>query len=311
MNTEAVSTVEEYIRQAPAENRPLLEKVRDIIRATVPEGTKETIAYRMPTYRYNGNLIHFALFKNHLGIYPGAEAVEHFSEEIEGYKTSKGAIQFPLHQPLPEELIGRILEYNIGRFKDRKGPDWHQHRDNWQEAAEIMQHIINRTDLKKEFKWGSDIYTFQGKNVVGWGGFKDFFSIWFYNGVFLEDKEKVLISASEGKTKALRQWRFTDAAQMDEKKIMAYIQEAIQVIKDGREIRPEKSPPPVPAGLFHEHLQADPAFRQAFGRLTPGKQKEYIEYIDEARQEKTKLARLEKIKPLISEGKGLHDKYKR
>ena len=305
------STVEEYIALAPAKNRTLLENLRQIICETVPAETKETIAYRMPTYRYNGNLIHFALFKNHLGIYPGSAAIESFSDETGPYKTSKGAIQLPLDQPLPEDLIRRLVRFNLDLLKDREGPDWHKYRNNWQEATEIMQGIVNRTELQKEFKWGSDIYTFQGKNVVGWGGFKDFFSVWFYNGVFLEDKEKVLITASEGKTKALRQWRFTDAAQMNEKKLMAYILEAIQVVKDGKEIKPEKSAPPVPGGLFEEHLQADPVFRQAFERLTPGKQREYIEYIDEAKQEKTRLTRLEKIKPLVLDGKGLNDKYKR
>lgn len=311
MNTETFSTVEEYIALAPLERRPLLKKVRQIIRETVPSGTKETIAYRMPTFRYNGNLVHFALFKNHLGIYPGAAAIENFSEEIGRYKTSKGAIQLPLDEPLPEELIRRIVRFNADLLKDREGPDWHKFNANWKEATEIMQDIVNRTGLQKEFKWGSDIYTFQGKNVVGWGGFKDFFSVWFYNGVFLEDKEKVLIAASEGKTRALRQWRFTDAAQMDEKKITTYILESIQTVKDGKEIRPEKSKPLKPAGLLNEHLEADPAFRDAFNRLTPGKQKEYIEYIEEAKQEKTKLTRLEKIKPMIGEGKGLNDKYKR
>lgn len=196
--------------------------------------------------------------------------------------------------------------------ENREVSRWHQYRDSWPEAAEIMQNIVSRfTELRKEFKWGTDIYTFQGKNVIGWGGFKNFFSIWFYNGVFLEDKEKVLVTASEGKTKALRQWRFTDAVQMDEKKITAYVAEALQVAKDGKEIKPEKSVPLKPEGLLSEHLQADPTFLQAFERLTPGKQKEYIEYINEAKQEKTRLTRLEKIKPMVSEGKGLHDKYKR
>lgn len=196
--------------------------------------------------------------------------------------------------------------------ENREVSKWHQYRGSWPEAVEIMQNIVSRfTELRKEFKWGTDIYTFQGKNVIGWGGFKNFFSIWFYNGVFLEDKEKVLISASEGKTKALRQWRFTDTAQIDEKKITAYVAEALQVAKDGKEIKPEKSVPLKPEGLLSEHLQADPTFLQAFERLTPGKQKEYIEYINEAKQEKTKLTRLEKIKPMILEGKGLHDKYKK
>lgn len=305
------STVEEYIVQAPEEYRYLLEKLREMILETAPAGTQETISYQMPTYRYNGNLIHFALFKNHLGIYPGPAAIENFSGEIREYKSSKGAIQLPLDRPLPEELIRRILHFNLDLLKDRQGPDWHKYRNKWQEAVEVMQNIVNRTELQKEFKWGSDIYTFQGKNVVGWGGFKDFFSVWFYNGVFLEDSEKVLISASEGKTKALRQWRFTHAAEMDEKKLTAYILEAIQVVRDGKEIKPEKSLPPEPSGLLLDHLQTDPAFRQAFSRLTPGKQKEYIEYIEEAKQEKTRISRLEKIKPMVGEGKGLNDKYKR
>lgn len=308
---DAVSTVDEYIRQAPAEHRTLLERVRQVIRETVPAGTKETISYRIPTYRYTGNIIHFALLKNHLGIYPGAAAIEHFAEDISAYPTSRGAIRIPLGQPLPEDLIRRLLYFNIDLLKDRNRPNWHQYRESWKEAVEIMQGIINRMDLKKEFKWGSDIYTFQGKNVVSWGGFKEFFSVWFHNGVFLEDKEKVLISASEGKTKALRQWRFTDVSQMDEKKITAYILEAIQTVKDGREIRPARSKPAEPMGLLKEHLQADPAFQLAFSKLTPGKQKEYIEYFNDAKQEKTRLTRLEKIKPLVLEGKGLNDKYKR
>lgn len=309
MNT--FTTVEEYIAQAPAERRPLLQKVREIIRKTVPDDTLETISYQMPTYRHNGNIIHFALFKNHLGIYPGPAAIEHFAEELSEYKTSKGAVQIPFDQPLPEELIGRIVHFNLDRLKDRQGPSWHKYKGNWKEAEEIMQRMVNRTELQKEFKWGTDIYTLHGKNVVGWGGFKDFFSIWFYNGVFLEDKEKVLIAASEGKTKALRQWRFTRAAQMDEKKILAYILESIQTVKDGKEIKPEKSRPLQPGGLLKEHLGADTVFQQAFERLTPGKQKEYIEYIEEAKQEKTKLTRLEKIRPLVCEGKGLNDKYKK
>ena len=309
MNT--FSTVEEYIAQAPAERRPLLEKLREIIRKTAPADTQESISYQMPTYRYNGNLIHFALFKSHLGLYPGPAAIGNFSEELRVYKTSKGAIQLPLGEPLPEELIARIVHFNLDRLKDRQGPNWHKYKSKWKEAAEIMQNIVNKTELRKEFKWGTDIYTLRGKNVVGWGGFKDFFSIWFYNGVFLEDKEKVLISASGGKTKALRQWRFTDMAQMDQNKILAYILESIQTIKDGKEVKPEKSGPMLPVGLLQEHLQADTAFRQAFNRLTPGKQKAYIEYIEEARQEKTKLGRLEKIKPLVMEGKGLNDQYKR
>src|SRR3546814_4271515 len=120
-----------------------------------------------------------------------------------------------------------------------------------------MNQIIGQTPLKKEFKWGTDIYTFQGKNVVGWGGFKSFFSIWFYNGVFLEDKEKVLVSASEGKTKSLRQWRFTDVKEMNEKKILAYIQESIQTIIDGKSLQPQKNKPAKPEGVLKVALRSE------------------------------------------------------
>ncbi|MCD8538520.1 MAG: DUF1801 domain-containing protein, partial [Leadbetterella sp.] len=228
------STVEEYIALAPAERRSLLEEVRRVIREALPAEAQETISYQMPTYRYNGNLIHFALFKNHLGIYPGTAAIENFSEELREYKTSKGTIQLPPDAPLPEELIRRIVRFNLDRQENRQSPDWHKYDAHWKEAVEIMQNIVNRTELEKEFKWGTRVYTYQGKNVVGWGGFRGFFSIWFYNGVFLEDKDQVLITASEGKTKSLRQWRFTDVAQMDEKKITAYVLEAIQTVKDGK-----------------------------------------------------------------------------
>ena len=311
MKAENVSHVDNYIRQAAEAYRPLLQELRSLILETAPAGTQETIAYQMPTFRYNGNLIHFALFSRHLGIYPGPGAIEAFAEDLLPYKTSRGTIQLPLDQPLPKELLRKIIRFNADQLKDKESPGWHKYKDQWKEAYEIMQQIVNKTVLKKEFKWGNDIYTFQGKNIVGWAGFKDFFSVWFYNGVFLEDKEKVLITASEGKTKALRQWRFTDISRMDEAKIMAYILESVQTVKDGKEIRPERSAPPAPEGILLKKLELDQDFREAFDRLTPGKQKEYTEYIREAKQEKTQLARLEKIKPLILEGKGLHDKYRR
>lgn len=311
--SKSFSTIDEYIQSVDAGKQPLLNELRQLILKHAPEGTTETINYGMPTFRYNGNLIHFALFKNHLGLYPGTEAIEEFSPLLAGYKTSKGAVQLPLDKPLPNDLIKAMVDFNAEKLKDKTAPNWHKNYERWEECIELMHQLIVKTaePLQKEFKWGTDIYTFQKKNVIGWGGFKDFFSLWFYNGVFLEDKEKVLISASEGKTKALRQWRFTDVKDMDEKKILAYINESIQTIKDGKEIKAEKSAPKTIEGLLKDALESDSAFDLAFKKLTPGKQKEYIEHIAEAKQEKTKLTRLEKIKPLVLDGKGLHDKYKK
>lgn len=305
------TSVQNYIDSSSVEHQTKLLEIRKAILDVLPKEATETIAYQMPTYKLNGNLIHFALFKNHIGLYPGPAALEHFSDEIYGYKTTKGALQLPLDQPLPINLIQGIVEFNLEKQKDKKAPNWHEYRHTWPEAYTIMEEVIDKTDLKKEFKWGTDIYTLNGKNVVGWSGFKDFFSIWFYNGVFLEDKQKVLVNASEGKTKALRQWRFKNADEMDPKKILAYINESIQTILDGKEIKPEKSKILEIEGVLKEILDEDTSLKEAFDRLTPGKKKEYIEYINEAKQEKTKYSRIEKITPLILAGKSLNDKYKR
>lgn len=304
------SSIDEYIAGFDAHSQHVLERVRQVVRKAAPPDAKETISYQMPTFRWNGNLIHFAMNKNHLGLYPGPAAIEAFARDLESFRTSKGAIQIPLDGPLPERLIASIVRFNVERLKDKKSPDWGKYRSKWTECNEFMARLISMTPLKKEFKWGNDIYTYTGKHVVGWAGFKDFFSLWFYNGVFLEDKEGVLVNASEGKTKALRQWRFTDVNQMDEKKILAYIEESIQAVKDGKEIEPQKTANPPLEGLLKLTLDTDKPFRQAFERLTPGRQREYIGYIAEAKQEKTKKTRLAKIRPLVLVGKGLHDKYR-
>ncbi|SFS47223.1 DUF1801 domain-containing protein [Sphingobacterium wenxiniae] len=304
------NSVDEYIAQFDTAAQKLLEKLRQRIRKAAPEAT-ETMSYQMPTFRQKGNLIHFALSKNHLGVYPGPEAIEAFQEQLHEFKTSKGTIQFPLDKEIPDEIIEAIVYFNLERFKDKSSPDWKRYNQQWKEAAEIVQQVINELPLTKEFKWGGDIYTYQGKNVVGYGGFKNHFAILFYNGVFLEDKYNVLITASEGKTKALRQWRFSSSDEIEPDKIKTYIQEAIQTVIDGKEIKPEKSQTPVLAGILKKTLTQDKQLSEAFKKLTPGKQKEYILYVDEAKQEKTKLSRIDKIKSLILEGKGLHDKYKK
>ena len=305
------STIAQYISGFDPEKQKILNEVYRIIKKTAPTEAVESIAYKMPTFRYRGNLIHFAMFKKHLGLYPGSAAMEYFSEDLKKYKTSKGTVQVPLDEPVPEQLIRNLVAFNAERFQDKKRPVWNAYRGKWPEAEEMMQQLIVKTDLEKTVKWGSDIYTFEGKNVIGWGGFKDFFSLWFYNGVFLSDPYGVLISASEGKTKALRQWRFYDSSEMDENKIMAYIKESIQTIRNGKELKPERGTFKQPEGIFREWLEDNADIKDAFEKLTKGRQKEYIEYIDEAKQEKTKRARLEKIEHLIREGKGLNDRYRR
>lgn len=185
-----------------------------------------------------------------------------------------------------------------------------QNNKKWAEELDLLASILAKAPLVKQIKWGADVFTYNTKNVVSYGGFKHFFSLWFYNGVFLKDKYNVLINASEGKTVSLRQWRFTSKAELDEKKILEYVYEAIEIEKQGLKIKPVKfKPEPIPELLSHA-FKTDKNLKSSFEKLTPGKQKEYILYLNEPRLDKTKLTRLEKIKPMIIQGIGLNDKYK-
>lgn len=106
------ASVDEYISQFPADRREVMEKTRQIIREAAPKAT-EKISWGMPTYHLKENLVHFAMHKNHLGFYPSPEGIEAFSKQLEEYKKTKGAVQFPLAKPIPYELIGQITTYRV------------------------------------------------------------------------------------------------------------------------------------------------------------------------------------------------------
>ena len=107
-----VLTVDDYIADQAPELQPLLQRVRETICANAPDAI-EKISWRMPTYWQGENLIHFAAFKNHIGLYPGMNAVVHFAERLEGYKTSKGTIQLPLSKPIDFALIAEIVRWRV------------------------------------------------------------------------------------------------------------------------------------------------------------------------------------------------------
>jgi uncharacterized protein YdhG (YjbR/CyaY superfamily) len=112
MKTEYQKTIDDFIRQFPQDVQIVLQKVRETIKAVAPEAT-ESISYGIPTFQFHGNLVHFAGYAHHIGFYPGSEGVEHFRDELTGYKTSKGTIQFPLDKPIPFDLIRRITEFRV------------------------------------------------------------------------------------------------------------------------------------------------------------------------------------------------------
>ena len=182
---------------------------------------------------------------------------------------------------------------------------------SWKEELARLKSILQKTELEETTKWGMPVFTYKGRNVVGMAGFKTFFALWFYNGIFMEDKSRVLINAQEGVTKAMRQWRFTSGEEIDEKLILAYVQEAIANEKQGKKLRPEKKEAlPIPYPLAQAFVD-DGAFRKSFEALSQARQNEYVEYNHSAKQEATKLARVEKIRPWVVQGKGLYDKYKK
>jgi uncharacterized protein YdeI (YjbR/CyaY-like superfamily) len=181
----------------------------------------------------------------------------------------------------------------------------------WDEELSLLKAILDKTEMIETTKWGGPVFTIDGKNVVGLGGFKNFFTLWFFNGVFLSDPKKILVNANEGVTKSLRQWRFTSKSEIDEKSILAYINEAIANERAGRVIKPEaKSKNFEIPGILQTALR-EKKLTEAFLKFTPFKQYEFVEYIDDAKQEKTKISRVEKILPMIGDGVGLNDKYRK
>lgn len=106
------TSIEEYIAAFPPEVQAKLAEMRAVIQAAAPEAV-EKISYQMPTFYLKGNLVHFAAHQKHIGFYPAPSGIEAFQAELAIYKSSKGAVQFPLDQPLPVELIGRMVRFRV------------------------------------------------------------------------------------------------------------------------------------------------------------------------------------------------------
>ena len=183
--------------------------------------------------------------------------------------------------------------------------------ERWQDGLRQLREVIVKTEAVETVKWGIPTYTVGGKNVLGIGAFKNHFGVWFFNGSFLKDEKGVLRNAQEGKTRGMRQLNWNSIEEMDLDLVREYTLEAIENQKQGKEIKPQRKAKKlvVPAEL-KAAFDADAALKKSFDGLTPGKQREYADHIGSAKQEKTRLNRLEKCTPMIKSGVGLHDKYK-
>ncbi len=184
-------------------------------------------------------------------------------------------------------------------------------QERWQPQLAKFREILLQTELEETIKWGMPVYTLNEKLVVGLASFKTYVGLWFYQGALLTDEKKVLVNAQEGKTKAMRQLRFHREDEVDYHLVKAYIEEAIQNQKAGKEIKPDtKKPLDIPDELLAA-LKADGNLKNSFGKFSVGKQREFTVYVSEGKQASTRLTRLQKIIPMIKDGVGLNDKYRK
>jgi uncharacterized protein YdhG (YjbR/CyaY superfamily) len=121
MKKSLAQTIKEYITEQPKEHQERLEKLYALIRKSAPQAD-ELISYQMPAFKFNGPLVYFALQKNHIGFYPLPSAIREFKKELSDYKSSKGAVQFPLDKPLPVKLISSMVKFRYleNKIKDKK-----------------------------------------------------------------------------------------------------------------------------------------------------------------------------------------------
>ncbi|MBK7707661.1 MAG: YdeI/OmpD-associated family protein [Acidobacteria bacterium] len=191
----------------------------------------------------------------------------------------------------------------------KSADEFFERTHRWGAELRTLREAVLSTGLVETVKWGHPVYTLDGKNVVGLGSFKSYFGLWFFQGALLTDPANRLINAQEGVTEAQRQMRFNSASEINRSLIIDYITEAIANHRSGKVIKPASKPLAVPPEL-ESAFAADSDLRAAFDALGLTKKRDFAEYIETAKRAETKAQRLEKIVPMIREGRGLNDRYK-
>jgi len=178
----------------------------------------------------------------------------------------------------------------------------------WKKEYETLRTIILDCGLNEELKWGCPCYTFQKKNIVLIHGFKDYCALLFFKGALLKDSKKILIQQTKN-VQSGRQIRFTSVEEIAKLKtvLRAYVYEAAKVEESGKKVKlKETSEYSIPEE-FQNKLNKMPTLKKAFYALTPGRQRGYLFYFSQAKQSKTREARIEKYQAQILEGRGLDD----
>ena len=187
--------------------------------------------------------------------------------------------------------------------------DWFFTKDTqWQKEYEKLRTIILNCGLMEELKWGCPCYTFENTNIVLIHGFKEYCALLFFKGALLNDPNGILIQQTKN-VQSARQIRFTNAKKIVkmEKILKAYVYEAIEVERAGLKVKLKKTSEFKTPEEFQKRLDKNTALKKAFDALTPGRQRAYIFYFSQAKQPKTREARVEKYIKQILSGKGLDD----
>jgi uncharacterized protein YdeI (YjbR/CyaY-like superfamily) len=184
--------------------------------------------------------------------------------------------------------------------------------DNWQKEAMHLREIMLDCGLDEEFKWSLPVYAYQGGNIVAVNPLKNCIAIGFFKGALLQDSHSIFDKPGDN-LQAVRIIRFTSlrAITKIEATLKAYIYEAIEIQRAGLKVPMKKtSDYPVPPE-FQKRLDKSAKLRKAFEALTPGRQRGFLIHFADAKQSKTREARIDKCLPLIMAGKGLHEDWRR
>lgn len=179
---------------------------------------------------------------------------------------------------------------------------------NWVDELEQLRQIVLDTGLTEEIKWGVPVYTQNGKNIVTVNALKESANIGFFKGVILTDKHKIL--QQQGNLQSDRIVKFTNVKDIENVKdvLRAYVLEAIEIEESGKKVEFKKNPEPIPDELL-EAFEQDLEFKQAFYKLTTGRQRGYIIHFSQPKQSQKRIGRIEKYKEQIFNGIGLNDRY--
>lgn len=190
-----------------------------------------------------------------------------------------------------------------------KADAFFQRAGEWKAEYEALRKIImEQPDLVEDYKWMKPCYTYEGHNVVLIHGFKNYCALLFHKGALLSDTNQKLVQQTKN-VQAARQLRFTSVAQIIEEAdmIRVYVKEAVAVEQSGRKVEMKTTDQYDMPEELKEALEADKALDEAFHNLTPGRQRQYMYTIGQAKRASTRQNRVDKYIPLILKGKGLND----